>query len=339
MAQPGHELHDEGSFLSDPNVLAGLERMANTSMPLGHLDLGQSLSRDAIVDRFGTLAAVGDTDVPSGASRRGTPQGIIPAPTRPNRLLDFVPTLPMDGGSIPYLQELATASPSGSGMPAETVEGAVKPSMALQFVDAEAFARTIAAWTKVKRQTLADVAALQGAISYRLNNNVLRRLEYQIVNGDGSGENLRGVLNTTGVAVPDVSGFTVGMDKVLEGIVAVLLAEAVPNLTLLNPVDWANMIRAKASGDGQYFSSGAFAVTAEAMWGTATLPSPAIAPDTALVGDWSQGATVLVREGVTVRASDSDQNDFVSNKVTLLGEGRFAFPVWQPGCFAKVDLS
>jgi hypothetical protein len=55
------------------------------------------------------------------------------------------------------------------------------------------------------------------------------------------------------------------------------------------------------------------------------------------VGD-SQSATVLVREGVTVKTSDADQDDFIRNRVTVLAETRVAFPIWRPSGFAKAPL-
>jgi hypothetical protein len=36
--------------------------------------------------------------------------------------------------------------------------------------------------------------------------------------------------------------------------------------------------------------------------------------------------------------SDSDSDDFVRNRLTLLGEGRFALAIWSPASFARVDL-
>ena len=59
----------------------------------------------------------------------------------------------------------------------------------------------------------------------------------------------------------------------------------------------------------------------------------------ALVGDFANGCTLFVREGANVRLSDSDQDDFVRNRATLLGEGRFALAVWSPASFVTVDLS
>lgn len=56
------------------------------------------------------------------------------------------------------------------------------------------------------------------------------------------------------------------------------------------------------------------------------------------VGDWTQGATLFVREATNLRISDSDQDDFTKNRVTLLAEGRFAVAICQPGAFATVHL-
>jgi len=58
-----------------------------------------------------------------------------------------------------------------------------------------------------------------------------------------------------------------------------------------------------------------------------------------VVGDFRLGATLFVREGVNVRASDSDQDDFVRNRVTILGERRFGLAVWQLGAFALVHFA
>ena len=118
-----------------------------------------------------------------------------------------------------------------------------------------------------------------------------------------------------------------------------LPADATPNVIVLNPRDWANMLKAKATGDRHYFSGGPFVATAKQLWGTVTVPATGILAGTALVGDFTLGATLIVREGGTVIASDSDSDDLTRDRVTLLGEARFALAVWQPSAFAVVDLA
>lgn len=69
------------------------------------------------------------------------------------------------------------------------------------------------------------------------------------------------------------------------------------------------------------------------------IPSSAIAAGTVLVGDFASGCTLYVREGVQTLLSDSDQDDFVRNRRTILGEGRFGLAVWAPANFAVVHLT
>jgi hypothetical protein len=93
-----------------------------------------------------------------------------------------------------------------------------------------------------------------------------------------------------------VAGVGRAADQALEGITTVLLSDAVPNAVVLNPRDWANALKAKASGDGHYFSAGPFLDTAERLWGAPAVPSPAVAQGTVLVGDFALAAALFVRE-------------------------------------------
>jgi HK97 family phage major capsid protein len=168
---------------------------------------------------------------------------------------------------------------------------------------------------------------------------VLRKLEQQVIAGDGVGDNLKGILATPGIGAPDVSADVLAAGKTLEGLVTVLVSGAVPNVIALSPRDWADMLKAKAAGSGEYYSGGPFIATAQALWSTPVVPALGIPVGSALVGDTRLGATLLVGEGVHVLISDSDSDDFTRNMVTLLAEGRWALATWQPSAWALVDLT
>jgi HK97 family phage major capsid protein len=59
--------------------------------------------------------------------------------------------------------------------------------------------KTIAHWIPATKRALADVGQLRTLIDARLQDGVNLRLDSQMINGDATGENLRGILNTTGV--------------------------------------------------------------------------------------------------------------------------------------------
>lgn len=315
-----------------------LDRMAHSSAPLGRVNLGEAVPQRDVQRMIGafaqpTMAVAGEATI--GDTARSRYFGVATQPRRALRLLDLIPALPMDAGTFDYSQETGAVG----GAAAETVEGAAKPAATVDYLDAEARARTVAHYTKVKKQQLADLPMFEGILRDRLAYGVLRRLENQIVAGDGVGENLRGITATTGVGAVAFDPGQESADLALEGLVAVLLSEATPNFIALNPRDWANMLKAKSTGSGEYFSGGPFVARAQELWGVMAVPSTAVAQGTALVGDATLGATVFVREGIHVLLSDSDQDDFTKNKVTLLGEGRFALAIWQPAAFAVVDLA
>ncbi len=213
----------------------------------------------------------------------------------------------------------------------------MKPETQFGFADAEVVAATVAHFTKIRKQMLADQPQLEDVIKSRLAWGVLRRLEAQVIGGNGTGQNLLGILGHD-IGEVDFDADELPADQVLAGVADVLNADAEPDFVAVSIRDWVTMLKGKAEGSGEYYSGGPFAVTAERLWGTVTVPSRALADGTALVGD-SRQLTVYVREGVNVLASDSDQDDFVRNRLTLLGEGRFGLALWQPSAFTLVRLA
>jgi hypothetical protein len=330
-------LNSQNTFMSDPDKMTELARLAESQGRIGSMPLGLGVTRDQVIERLGRSADSGATPgtLEYQGSGRVAPWGGLVAPLlRPLRLLDVVPATPMEQRVFPYTQVLPAF-----GTAQEVSELAIKPEAGLELIDMEARAVTIAHWTKTAKQTLADMTQLQATIENLLTWGVSDRVEKQIVNGTGVGENLLGILNTTGIGVVDYDASKLAADQVLSGITTVLLSSAQPNAIVCNPLDWEAMLVLKAALTGAYLSGGAFSATTQALWQTPLIPSIAIQQGQALVGDFQRGCSLLVREGVSVTVSDADSDDFTRNRCTLLGEGRYAFAIWQPACFALVNLA
>ena len=317
-----------GHLLENDSVRTELQEMASTTMRVGRVHLGQVMDRDALAASF-AAAVTGTANM-----RRGDYIGVVPQLRRALRILDLIPTGTTDMNVVPYTQE------SGSFATAvETAEGGLKPEAAVDFLDAEAKAATIAHWTKTRKQLLADQPGLQTVLDGRLRYGVERRLQDQILAGNGVGENMRGILNTTGIGAIAYSAGELVSDQVLRGLTAVLLADGEANAIVMHPTDWQSALIAKAAGDGHYYSNGPFSITPQTMWGVPLIPSSAIPVGTVLVGDFTLGVQLFIREGVILLISDSDQDDFIRNQVTLLAEMRAALAVWRPAVFTTVDVA
>jgi HK97 family phage major capsid protein len=120
--------------------------------------------------------------------------------------------------------------------------------------------------------------------------------------------------------------------------VDVMMADAAPDAVAVNPRDWAAMLKATDDQGGRLDSGGAFATPAASLWGLPAVPSKALTEGQALVGAFGTGATLFIREAVNVRISDSDQDDFLRNRITALAEGRFGVAVWLPASFVIVHM-
>lgn len=314
---------DSEKLISADGMRETLERLSTSRQQIGAVRLGEVVDRD-------TFAA----DIaPTSNMRMADYYGVLPQLRRPLRLLDLLPSATMDGNTLPYTIE------SGSFAAAEVAEGVTKPEDGVTYTDATATAQTIAAWMKIKKQALADAAALRGIIDTRLRYSVLRRLEGQIINGNGTDPNLRGLLQTGSIGTVAYNGAELIADQILRGITTVLLADAMASGVVMHPTDWQSVLLAKAAGDGHYYSGGPFSITPQVIWGVPLIASPAVPVGHVLVADFDIAATLFIREGVQVLFSDSDGIDFIQNRVTLLGEMRAALPVWRPAAICDVDVA
>jgi hypothetical protein len=316
---------DASRLFADAGLVATLETASHSKGRFGGVELGEVMGRDAFA-----------TDVaPTTNMRRGDWFGVVPQIQRPLRVLDLLKVGTMNENTFPYTQETGSLD---AGV-AETAESATKPSAGQTLTDQLATAQTIATWMKIARQALADVPALQSVIDSRLQYMVRRRLETQVLNGDGSGSNLTGILNTSGIGKVVFNSAELPADQILSGITAVLLADGMADGIVMYPTDWQAVLKAKGSTTGMYYSGGPFQMTPQMIWGVPLVPSQAIPVGKSLVADFEIGALLLIREGVQVLMSDSDQDDFIKNRITILAEMRAALAVWRPPAMVEVDLA
>ena len=320
---------ERGDWLSEDTVIK-LKSMAGSRGKFGQLDLGELISREELV------AKADLTGTPN--LRRSTFGGVIPAARRRLTLLDLISQGTMDGNSLPYVQE------GGTYAAAETTEGVAKPEAGVTLTDATADAATIAHWKKILKQSLEDSAAIRTIVDSHLRYGVLRRLEGQILAGNGTAPNLRGIRATSGIQTQAFATNPVAT-LLLQAIAKVFIAEGEADGIVLNPTDWVTALTEREGGTtGAYLVGGSGAPSdsqgfgTPTLWGVPLLPNATQPAGFATVGDWTMGCTLLIRSGVNVLMSDSDQDDFIKNRVTLLGEMRAALAVWRPAMFVDADI-
>lgn len=255
--------------------------------------------------------------------------GIVPGAMRALTLLDFVPTGRTNSNQIEYTRETSFTDNA-----AETAEGATKPESDLVFELVQDPVRTIAHWLKVSKQVMDDAPALASYIDVRLRHGVRRRLQSQIIIGDGTGSNLAG-LTAAGrfTAFAATASETVfdGYNRAKE---AVELADYQANFALINPTERGIAERTKTT-DGQFLGGDGAALSyinngmTALMWGLPLVSSNEMPTTDLIVGD-SAAFQLFMRDDATVEVFEQDDTNVQQNLLTVRAELRAALAVFTP---------
>ena len=291
---------------------------------------------------------------------------IVIPPTRTRRVRDLFPARTTTAAVIEYFRMLGFTTPIPNTDPIErygdtnnnassvaerypnnaSVSGSkfhLKPQSALQFEGHQAPIRTLAHWEAAHRNVLADEPQLRSIIDNELLYGLRLHEDEQILNGDGTGENLLGVLNTTGVqsythqAPANLTEDNKG-DAIRRAATLAFLSYYEPTGVVLHPNDWEDIELTK-NAQGSYLMAVSMQLGAEArIWRMPVIDTPAIAEGTALVGAFGTGAQLYDREQATIRISEQHADFFVRNAIVVLAEERLALAVKRPESFVKIEF-
>lgn len=227
---------------------------------------------------------------------------------------------------------------------AEAAEGAAKAESALTWTLVNMPVSTVAHWIKISRQLAADNAALAAYVDTRMRYGVNRKVETQLVSGDGTAPNISGILDSGnytahGYANADL-GSTLKKLVLIRKIIGDLEAAGyMPDAIVLNPADWATIeIDLMTTAAGQTLYSVGDGGQAR-LFGRRVVPAVGMTADNVAVGDFAQAGTIYDREGVIVEMSDSDSDNFTKNLITIRAERRLALATERPAAIRAGDLT
>ena len=276
---------------------------------------------------------------------------MVTPPTRTKRVRDLFPARTTTAAVIEYFRMLGFTTPgttavNNAGPVAERSGGAfaAKPQSSFQFVGEQAPVRTLAHWEAAHRNVLADEPQLRSIIDNELLYGLRLQEDYQILQGDGTGENLKGILETTGIQTYDWSdGATTPVadtkaDAIRRAATLALLAYYEPTGVVLNPQDWEDIELTK-DANGQYLIAVSVAMGGEPkLWRVPVVDTPAMPVGQALIGAFGTGAQLYDREQASIRISEQHADFFVRNAIVILAEQRLALAVKRPESFVSVTF-
>lgn len=264
--------------------------------------------------------------------------GVVPGASNMLTIEALYNSLPTASNAIEFTKENAFTNNA-----AEAAEGAAKAESALTFTLVNMPISTVAHWIKISRQLAMDNRALAAYVDTRMRYGVNRKVEVQLVAGDGTAPNISGFLDTgnfTAHGYADAAlGTTLKKFTLIRKVVADLWnAGYMANAVVLNAADWATM-----ETEAMVSTSTGVAIAYDAqgprLWGLRVIQSVGMTADNFAVGDFTQHGTIYNREGVVVDMSESDSDNFTKNLITLRAERRLALATEVPAAVRAGDLT
>ncbi|HEY9445752.1 MAG TPA: phage major capsid protein [Burkholderiales bacterium] len=229
---------------------------------------------------------------------------------------------------IQYVQE------SGfQNMTAPVAEGASKPQSDLSFELLDSSVKTLAHWVRASNQILADIPQLETYIDTRLTYGLKYVEEAQLLSGDGTGQNLLGLIpQATAFDTTKTKPGDTKIDTIRRAILQVRVAEYRASAIVLNPVDWAD-IEMQKDEVGRYLWVNVATGAEPQLWRLPVVDSSAMPAGQFMVGAFNMAAQVFDREDANVQVSTEDADNFTKNMVTIRAEERLALVVFRPESF------
>lgn len=197
---------------------------------------------------------------------------------------------------------------------------------------------------RVTDEQLEDSQQLAQYVNQRVPFGVMQLEDQHCITGSGNTNQLKGILNVTGILTQSCNAVSVPADAIFKAITKVSsLSFFSPDFILMNPFDYENFKLTK-DGSGQYYAGGPFAgpygvggfSNVGMMWGLPVVQTTAMTRGTAIVGAFRLGAQLWRRRGINVQTTNSDGTDFINGRQCVRADVRDILAFYRPAAFCTV---
>lgn len=266
--------------------------------------------------------------------------GIVRYAMKEPKVSRLFPTLTTGKDTIKYM-EVTTYTNNAAEIAEET--NAASPTAygeaALALTERSVPIEKVAVWIPVTEEQMEDVDGIEDFINTELRGMVIDKIDSQLVAGDGSTPNLRGVLNASSIQTqakgsdPTPDAFFKAMTKVRGTTAGTGFGE--PTGILIHPNDWQD-IRLLRTADGIYIFGNPTDPGPDRLWGVLVTTTPAETENTGVVGDFSGFSRFYVKRGLSLEMTNSHGELFTAGVLAIKATIRCAAVYRRGTAFCKV---
>ncbi len=248
----------------------------------------------------------------------------------PPSISDLIPSLQVQTGnsvSYPIVKNRTPAAYPGNQ---PIAEGVTKFNALYEFDITEVKLKKLGVYTKLSTEFLEDAPGVAAYINADLPAQIRAAEDAYFAT----------VLAAAAATSTTLASGT-KWDAILGAITDVRAAGGTPDGVVISPINWAEVLtEVPSSGDGHYISgTGPQTGNPFAAWGVRVVISANAPDDLPIVGDFARGAKAYRKGGLTVDSTNTDQNDFILNLMTIRAEERVALGITYPEWFVQANLA
>lgn len=277
-------------------------------------------------------------DIKTLLTTAGTP-GYVPAnprtdlvvgyPLRPLRVVDLIPITPTELSTVYWMEQ--TTHTNNASM---TGEGYTKPESTYDWDQQSSVVRKIAHVATITDEIMNDVPGFMSLINNELVYDLGVKEEQQVLLGSGVGQEFTGILSHGSLQTQAFS--TNNADTIMKAMTKVAWT-GYGNVTavIMHPSNWETIRLLKGATNQDYVLGSPLIDVSPRLWGVPVVVTNAITQNTALVGDFSRYVEIRRKQGITVEVSNSHDQNFVTNKLTIRAEMREALLIKRGSAFCS----
>jgi HK97 family phage major capsid protein len=346
------DLRDAGTIFNESDALKQYRddrrKGIEAELPIGALlpqfralDVKEYMSprTKAVLGEDASLVDVG-TQYPPESVRVGV---LVEELFQQPNIADLMPQSTINQAAVPYMREDVVSQGA-----AETAEGALAPEASIAFTEDSAPVRKIPVILPVTEEILDDEALVRGHVNNRLPQFISMREDSQLLNGDGTGQNLLGVLKLSGIDAS--TSYSIGtpvltkgqdiLDSVFHASMRVAESFLQPDAAVTGLAVWET-IRLAKDKNNQYLIAPATEGAAPRIWGlrvvtNQNMPAESAGNTPIVVGAFAQASQVWRRRAITLQVSDSHNDNFGRGILVVKATSRLAATHYRPAGYAVV---
>lgn len=247
------------------------------------------------------------------------------------RFRDLAPTYQSDTDYVLY--PVQVGAPLSGTFNYQQTEGVAKAQLDYSWKNVQLNLKAFAGYAKVSRQSLRNIPFLQSYLPMNLMEDLLDQEDLDF--GNDLYTQATGSTSNTGSNGSPIEDVTIYLKNLLK-------TKYSPSGVAIDPDKWAEILLTKPGSTVTNYSLPAVASIDQfgmvRLLGKPLYPVNWLTGGKVIVGDWSRTG-IVESEGLTMRQTDSDQDDFVKNLMTFLLEKVQGLAIFHPNAFIATTVS